>query len=105
MSGITRNSTTLYLRSSYNIQPYVVRGTARWLVKKGYYREYDRAIYFLARLEYSNVMRFKNIIAMYHDDTDYVTNYMPDLVTDFARVNEYQTGNNNSYGERHMYWI
>jgi len=100
MSGLMRNSLTLYLRPIENIPPYRVNDCAIWMVSHGKFKTFIDAKKWLLIMEEQKPWIYKAIMANYFDAVD----YKPSVI-DHRDVNKYKSSISNSYGEdAHMRW-
>ena len=98
-----RNSTTLYLRPSYNQQAYQIRNAAKWLAtRKGLDQQYT--LNYLISLQDNKPWDFKAIMASYYDYNDYKSNYKTSEYSNNYDINYYHTSNKKSYGQEEHMW-
>lgn len=92
-------STTLWLRPIENIKNYQVRDAARWLVKRGSVKNFDKGIKLLVYLMNERPTNFKYIMSKYFE-----INVYKSKPHKWADPNLYRHAPGNiGYGEPHMY--
>jgi hypothetical protein len=99
MSGVTRMSTTLWLRPTSAIQPYHGTACANWLVSQGTFSNYHQARMWLLALEENDAFQYKTIMSKYFDAIEYHADYKSK-----RDVNKYHTGYSEGYGEEQHMW-